>query len=215
MRICSRCHVKKPDGEFVAPKTCRKCSEKRKSYSRPDSHYAWFEDNRTHLREYNRQWRLRLKLETVVQYGGACSCGESQPEFLTIDHIEGGGHKHRTLIQHSGGHDFYRWLKNQGYPEGYRVLCFNCNCQRTEAPTDVYLEVLKHYSGGTLVCACCSEARLTCLTIDHVEGRAKGDSKRGKSLAKWLKNNGFPSGFRILCYNCNCGRKLGPCPHQA
>mgnify|MGYP001568273127 CR=1 FL=1 len=26
------------------------------------------------------------------------------------------------------GSAFYRWLKQQGYPPGIRVLCFNCNC---------------------------------------------------------------------------------------
>ena len=44
---------------------------------------------------------------------------------LTLDHIEGGGHKHRNNIKRSGAH-FYRYLQKQGYPDGYRVLCMNC-----------------------------------------------------------------------------------------
>jgi ABC-type uncharacterized transport system substrate-binding protein len=33
---------------------------------------------------------------------------------------------------------------------------------------------------------------------------------------KWLARNGYPSGFQILCMNCNHGksRNGGVCPHQ-
>jgi hypothetical protein len=55
-----------------------------------------------------------------------CSCcGESIVEFLSIDHIEGGGNKLRKVQGGSGG--FYNWLIKNGFPEGFRVLCFNCN----------------------------------------------------------------------------------------
>jgi len=55
----------------------------------------------------------------------AC-CGEWRLEFLTLDHIDGGGNQHRK----SGmtGRKFYLWLKREGFPPGYRVLCMNCNC---------------------------------------------------------------------------------------
>jgi hypothetical protein len=35
-------------------------------------------------------------------------------------------------------------------------------------------------------------------------------------LALWLKRNNFPSGYRVLCMNCNHGRKRngGICPHE-
>jgi hypothetical protein len=34
---------------------------------------------------------------------------------------------------------------------------------------------------------------------------------------RWLRKNGFPPGFQVLCYNCNQGKALGGgvCPHQA
>ncbi len=57
----------------------------------------------------------------------AC-CGETHIEFLTIDHINNDGAKHRKDINSGGGHSFYRWLINNNFPQGYRVLCFNCNC---------------------------------------------------------------------------------------
>jgi hypothetical protein len=50
-----------------------------------------------------------------------------EERFLTIDHINGGGSQHRKKIGH--GH-FYLWLYNHGYPDGYQVLCMNCNFGR-------------------------------------------------------------------------------------
>jgi len=81
------------------------------------------------MRVYTRKYRKRDKRLVFTHYGGdppKCTCcGETHMEFLTIDHINGGGSKDRKkgLI----GHDFYAWLIRNGYPEGYRVLCMNCN----------------------------------------------------------------------------------------
>ncbi len=44
---------------------------------------------------------------------------------LSIDHINGGGSKHRKELG-GGGTKFYRWLKKHNYPEGFQVLCMNC-----------------------------------------------------------------------------------------
>jgi hypothetical protein len=76
---------------------------------------------------------LRDKMAAISHYGGtppkcAC-CKEFRFEFLTIDHIFGGGSKHRREIGQSSG-KFYRWLRNNKWPTGYRVLCINCNYSR-------------------------------------------------------------------------------------
>lgn len=80
----------------------------------------------------NRQAKARLKVQTFEAYGGcSCACcGETGIDFLTIDHIGGGGNRHRQELfggRRGSGYDFYGWLKKQGYPPGYQVLCFNCN----------------------------------------------------------------------------------------
>jgi hypothetical protein len=46
-------------------------------------------------------------------------------EFLAIDHIGGGGTKHRKSF--GRGSSLYRWLEKSGLPGGFRVLCHNCN----------------------------------------------------------------------------------------
>ena len=92
--------------------------------------------------EVLRRLRKKLRLEVFMAYGGArCACKEcpehSNPHlaFLTIDHINGGGTKHRVKVGGSripgGGisvvhFTIYRWLKKNGFPPGFRVLCWNC-----------------------------------------------------------------------------------------
>lgn len=74
--------------------------------------------------------RKRLRIDVISHYGGKCACcGEPTLEFLAIDHINGGGNKHRQEINRKGM-AFYRWLRMNDYPSGYRVLCHNCNCAR-------------------------------------------------------------------------------------
>lgn len=56
----------------------------------------------------------------------AC-CGERRIEFLVVDHIEGGGSQHRKSIGGATGSAFYYWLISNKYPNGYQILCHNCN----------------------------------------------------------------------------------------
>jgi hypothetical protein len=72
-----------------------------------------------------RERRELLKLAAFDAYGGrlcAC-CGESCMHFLSIDHLDGNGAKHRKQI----GHHLYEWLRRNKYPPGFQVLCQNCN----------------------------------------------------------------------------------------
>lgn len=48
---------------------------------------------------------------------------------LTIDHPKGDGAEERRKLfgtRLRAGAPFYRWLKKHNFPDGYRVLCFNC-----------------------------------------------------------------------------------------
>lgn len=81
---------------------------------------------------YNKEWRQILRLEVFTHYSNGtpkCNCcGESYIEFLTINHIKGGGHKQRKILNIRSGWVFYQWLRKNNYPKNYRVLCYNCNC---------------------------------------------------------------------------------------
>jgi len=65
-------------------------------------------------------------------------------------------------------------------------------------------------------CACCGETTPQFLTIDHVNNDGHKDRGRGFKLFARIIRQGFPADYRILCFNCNCGRELngGICPHQ-
>lgn len=92
---------------------------------------TWRKNNRSKKYAICKIYVRKIKHETMAIYSlglPKCSCcGELNEEFLTIDHINGGGNKHRKSLGLIGGRRFYQWLKKNGYPSGYRVLCFNCN----------------------------------------------------------------------------------------
>ena len=78
----------------------------------------------------------RLRHEAIMAYGGyrcAC-CGEGEPMFLTLDHINNDGARDRR----EPGLYMKRLLslRKRGYPRGFQVLCSNCNHG-------------KHRNGGT------------------------------------------------------------------
>lgn len=72
--------------------------------------------------------RLDLRNAALQAYGNECyCCGERRKEFLGIDHVKGGGTKHRAKLRLAGA-QFYRWLKKKKYPKKkFRVACHNCN----------------------------------------------------------------------------------------
>lgn len=80
--------------------------------------------------------------------------------------------------------------------------------------------VIWHYSGGTMKCSCCGESIFKFLNMDHENNDGAEHHRQGigtsDSLISWLIRNHFPPGFRVLCYNCNCGRQNngGICPHM-
>ena len=79
----------------------------------------------------SKAFRQRQKLGILRAYSGAkveCACcREDEIAFLTVDHVGGGGNKHRR-DENLHGTRFYNWLVKHNYPPGFRVLCFNCNC---------------------------------------------------------------------------------------
>lgn len=77
-----------------------------------------------------RRWNAILKEEVFQAYGGwKCKCcGEDERLFLSIDHVFNDGHKYRKEKAYSRSSvHFYRWLKRKGFPDGFQVLCMNCN----------------------------------------------------------------------------------------
>ena len=137
-KTCKRCGEVRPFDQFVnnpsavnGGNICRPCRRQRDGERRAANREqfraeqrAWREANREHVRAYGRKQQRELRDAVLEAYGGKCECyDERQHQFLTIDHINGGGTRHRKEV----GRHVYAQLRREGYPDGYRVLCWNCN----------------------------------------------------------------------------------------
>ena len=87
----------------------------------------WREKNLEHNRKYQTNYKRRRRQTVYDHYGGKCACcGETRFEFLSIDHKDGGGTQHR-LRENIRGASVIDWLLTHGLPDGFQVLCHNCN----------------------------------------------------------------------------------------
>lgn len=82
----------------------------------------------------------------------------------------------------------------------------------------VSLKANAYQAYGGARCSCCGEHRLPFLSLDHMDGKGSQHRRsigRGSNIYAWLRDNGYPPGFQVLCHNCNHGRYLngGVCPH--
>ena len=96
----------------------------------PDSYLFRHPEKHEQFKSTKRDAYQALKMSCLLHYGGEilqCTCcGLKDKDTLSIDHINGGGRKHREEIK-TNGNQFYRWLVLNDFPLGYRVLCLNCN----------------------------------------------------------------------------------------
>lgn len=123
-------HLKK-----LASKTCEICSKvfDQKRYSSGPDHM--FKKRKYCSRKcagkaitVSADAKTRRRQRVIEAYGGRCTCcGESQWQFLSIDHINNDGAKHRSEI---GQSNVYKWAEDNGFPNTLRLLCYNCNMAR-------------------------------------------------------------------------------------
>ena len=150
VRKCRTCDEDKPVAQFsqMGGKACIECRKSGKAKEnkaqlsqehyqadpekRLSSNRKWKRDNdqryRSQQKDYRREERRKKRDAVLSHYGGSCACcGEKELVFLTIDHMNGKGHEHRRLI---GTADLWKWLYSNHYPEGFQILCYNCNSGR-------------------------------------------------------------------------------------
>lgn len=94
-----------------------------------DKHNRYTKKSNDAHKEYrrikSRERFQRRKDKVYDHFGRICvCCGETHIEFLTIDHINGGGLAHRRKV---GPSSMYKWLIDNNFPDGFRILCMNCN----------------------------------------------------------------------------------------
>ena len=96
--------------------------------------------------------RNDLKLKTFSVYSKRHSnseipccrcCGENSfIEFLTIDHIDGRAHLPKEQ-KNLKAHGLISWLTRKNYPEGFQILCYNCNVAKSDNKECPHLEMRK------------------------------------------------------------------------
>ena len=70
----------------------------------------------------------KIRLEVIALYGGKCvCCGETEPDFLTLDHINNDGFLQRKRYP-SGSASYKIVMKER--PTDIQILCYNCNCAK-------------------------------------------------------------------------------------
>ena len=157
-RVCKKCGLEKPLEQFAKvyskknrgknyrQHTCQDCykvehaaRQRKARKDNPEKYKAiqrkchW--KHRDRILAGRRKERFGIKLAALDYYGGrVCKCcGETELTMLTIDHIHENGAEHRRSIgwaRNRSSGDFARWLRDNDYPEGYQVLCYNCNISK-------------------------------------------------------------------------------------
>ena len=129
---CEKCKAERRarSDEWKRNGLCGQCGRKRKpGYKLCEKHIAstlnYRIRNHEHVRELANENYRRAREEARRHYGETCRCcGESEPLFLAIDHIENDGARRRKLSRRDNDP---RSLKQRGWPGGYQTLCMNCN----------------------------------------------------------------------------------------
>lgn len=94
-----------------------------------------YRQNRERLLQQVRKYRkikYKRDREKVLQYYShgkmQCACCECKDIWtLCLDHIDNNGGMHRKNLGILSGQPFYRWIIKNNFPNGYQVLCRNCD----------------------------------------------------------------------------------------
>lgn len=131
MKLCRDCEVEmtventyKSGGSYCKP--CARARSSRNWREKSEEKLAKRNATRRDTKEHKIRW-AKDKMACLEHYSGGtphCNgCGIENVEVLTIDHIHEDGAAHRKEI----GQSVQRWLIANKFPEGFQVLCWNCN----------------------------------------------------------------------------------------
>ncbi len=92
-----------------------------------ETYYRHHKEYRLKARIYTKNRTIKEKLIVFNHYskGKNCCelCGTTDKDVLSVDHINGGGVKHRKDMK---GSHIEHWLIKNNFPDGFRILCMNC-----------------------------------------------------------------------------------------
>ena len=82
------------------------------------------------------------------------------------------------------------------------------------ANKELKVKTLLHYSPiDSLKCSRCGIDDIDVLCLDHINGGGSEQRRRlnighGSNFYSWLKRNNYPSGYQVLCFNCNMKKRI-------
>lgn len=144
--VCKACILSEPDKYH---KACSDCGEvraisqyhnqSRTAYKHPVCKHCNTKEvyrknraNKPGVARRVRRFLTKWKAAAFAAYGGKCACcGETEPTFLTLDHVNNDGADWRRMVFRQTGNfgaglPTYRWCALNGYPPIFQILCWNC-----------------------------------------------------------------------------------------
>ena len=178
---------------------------------------AWRANNAEASRSVSRRNQIRhakeIRQAVLKLLGEHCQlCREDDLRVLHIDHVHGGGCQAR---KESSSLDIWKSILIQ--PDGYRVLCANCNHltrlaeiapPKTKSAVYSQKHRLKLRLAATAklgdCCAKCKNKNSNLFCIDHLFGNGRADRARFVNENQFFKDVvDNPWKYQLLCHNCN------------
>ena len=148
MKRCPQCETDKFENEFFKNKNprckgeeysswCKVCNRRRHRsryyrkrkevlLDKKNKRYKMSEEDRMRKRISRKAYNEKNREIVLDKLGNKCACcGEDEKLFLEIDHINNDGAQHRSRDTDSA--TMVRWLIKNNFPEGFQLLCSNCN----------------------------------------------------------------------------------------
>lgn len=173
MKACSKCKVKKPVSGFSLKNTG---SEVRRSICKSCQlarDNKWRARNRDKVNAASRKWN---KENPEARRAFQNKYRERHPE--------------RVIAMRA------KWVVNNR---------MDISIRRAAARDAIRLRIIEHYAPGKK-CVRCGHDDIQVLCIDHINDDGhlhRRAGLTGTAFYAWLIKNKFPSGFQILCANCN------------
>jgi hypothetical protein len=114
-----------------------------------------------------------------------------------------------TKLERKGNCSICKTTTSNGWGmyEPHGRICKQCSSKLRVRKIKV--DTLSHYSNGSMRCATCEYSKnINALELDHIEGNGNKNRKKFNKTGGWsyyrkLQTLEYPTGYQVLCSNCN------------
>lgn len=172
----------------------------------PQQQREYYQKNKARIDKKNREYAIKHRAD-IVEYHRRWYLENRDEQIL------------KTTEWHNKNPEKVKQIKAK-YRNTHRK-----NINRDDGFRNYFLkiEVFSYYSKNSISCNCCGfhHPNIRFLTIDHIDNRGHSHRRSGRRLLgvqtyRYLVNNNYPTGYQVLCWNCNSakGTNKGFCPHK-